>query len=82
MKKARDPDQIRQAMKARDLTHRELGLIAGCSNGTVGFILAGRTVNPSLARRISRALRRPLAALFQDAAASSEHANEHEQVPA
>lgn len=72
MKRARDPDEIRKAVAARDLTHRELALLAECSHGTVRFVLAGKRVNPELARRFARVLRRPVDALFVAAEASDE----------
>jgi transcriptional regulator with XRE-family HTH domain len=74
MKRARDPDKIREAMAARDLTYRELALLAECSDGTVGFVLAGKRLNPELARRFARILRRPVDALFVDAQSSDEQA--------
>jgi hypothetical protein len=63
-------------MAARDLTRREMGLLAGCSYGMIGFILDGRPCNPALARRISRVLRRSVDDLFQDAESNDEQSND------
>jgi transcriptional regulator with XRE-family HTH domain len=64
MKRARDPDELRAAMAARTLTQREVALLVDCSVGTVGFVLAGKSVNDDLARRFARTLRRPVGELF------------------
>jgi DNA-binding XRE family transcriptional regulator len=67
--RARDPDEIRAAMKARGgLTHRELAKLADSPRSTLGFILNGRSTNRDVAIRIARVLRRPLDALFVAAA--------------
>lgn len=72
MKRARDPDQIEAAIKQRGLTLREVGLLCECSDGTVRFVMAGKSTNPTLARRFARVLRRPLDDLFVDVASSKE----------
>lgn len=72
MKRARDPALIRAAMEERDLTYREMGLLAQCSDGTVGFVLAGKALNPDLARRFARVLRRGVGDLFVDVESSGE----------
>lgn len=73
MKRARDPDQFRKAMKARGLTVREVGLLAGCSDGMVRFVMAGeKSTSPERARRLARVLRRPVGELFVDAVSSDE----------
>lgn len=72
MKRARDPDRLREAIAARTLSHREVSVLAGCSYGTVGFILAGKPCNPTLARRLARVVRRPLDDVFVDVASSNE----------
>jgi transcriptional regulator with XRE-family HTH domain len=72
--RARDPDEIRAAMKARGgLTHRELAVLADCTKGALDFILAGqRNASRDLAKRIARVLRRPVDALFVPATSSSK----------
>lgn len=72
MKRARDPEGLRAIVVERDLTHRELGLLVGCSYATIGFMLAGRPLNRSFAQRIARVLRRRLDELFDDAKTSDE----------
>lgn len=78
MKRARDPGLIREAMAERKLTYREMGLLAGCSDGTVRFVLAGKPLNPHLARRFARVLRRPVDDLFTDAVSSEEQLFGHQ----
>lgn len=70
MKRARNPDQLREVFAARDLTYRELARIADCSHAMVPLVLAGRPLGDDLARRIARVLRRPVGDLFVDAASS------------
>lgn len=66
MKRARDPDAVRAAVAERKLTQRELARLAGCSKGTIGFVLNGqRAVNDHLALRLARVLRRPVGELFE-----------------
>lgn len=72
MKRARDPDQIRGAIDARGLSLREMGLLCECSDGTIRFVMAGKSTNPTLARRFAKVLRRPLDELFADVASSEE----------
>lgn len=76
MKKVRDPDAIRRAMKARDLTFREMGLLCECSPGTIQFAIDGMAINAALARRIARVLRGRLDDLFAVAVSSSEQHND------
>lgn len=76
MKRARDPDALRAAVADRKLTQRELAQLAGCSKGTVGFLLNGqRAVNPVLALRLARVLRRPVGDLFVDAVSTAAPPN-------
>lgn len=72
--RARDPDEIRAAMKARGgLTQRELAALADCTQGALAFILAGqRNTSRDLAKRIARSLRRPVDALFVPATSSDK----------
>ncbi len=74
MKRARDSAALREALTVRELTftHRELARLAGCSVGTIGFILDGQPTDPARARRIARALRRAVDDLFQDVVSSGE----------
>ena len=66
MKKARDPESIRAAMTARgNLSRQEVALLAQCSKGTIGFVLAGRSTDDATARRIARAVQRPVDDLFE-----------------
>lgn len=74
MKRVRDPDGARQAIENRRLTRRELATLAGCTVGNIGFILDGQSTDPALARRLARALRRPVAELFEDVASTGEQA--------
>ena len=81
MKKARDPDLIRERMQVRDLTQRELALIARCPLVTIHFILNGKSTSSDVARRMARALRSRVDDLFQDAPTSREqHADQREAV--
>lgn len=73
MKRARDPDLIREAMQQRTgVSLRELGRLAETTDGTISFILSGRTTSPEIARRIARSLKRPVSELFEDAVTSDE----------
>lgn len=79
MKRVRDLDKLREAVKERDVTHRELAAAVGCSVGLVGHVLAGRrSLRPDMARRMARVLRQPVALLFVDAVASDEQDDDHE----
>lgn len=71
--RARDPDEIRAAMKARgDLTQRELGTLTRTSYGTINFILAGKSTSRDVAKRIARSLRRGVDDLFVAAASTDK----------
>lgn len=70
MKIARDPEQVREALKERDLTLREMGLLARTSDAMISRVLRGERTNPQLARRIARVLRRGIDELFVDAPSS------------
>lgn len=73
MKTARDPAALRGAMAARgNLTLEETALLARCSKGTISAVLAGKPLNPALARRISRVLRLPVDDLFVAAPSNNE----------
>jgi plasmid maintenance system antidote protein VapI len=75
--RARDPDEIRAAMKARGaLTIRELAKLADSTRGTVGFILDGRSTSRDTAIRIARVLRRGVDVLFVAAASSDKQDND------
>lgn len=82
MKRARDSHVLRAALADRDLTHRELARLAECSYGQIGFVLDGSSTNAVIARRIARALRRPVDVLFVDASSSSEQANDEQRATA
>jgi transcriptional regulator with XRE-family HTH domain len=82
MKRARDPGQVLRAIEARDLTRREVARLAGCSVGTVENMLAGRPLNPTLARRVARSLRRGVDELFTDAASNNEQLSGDEEAVA
>lgn len=83
MKRLRDPGTAREAMRARDLTTREMGLLCECDERTVRFMLAGRAINPRLARRVARVLRRKVDDLFAAAESTTEQADDDCQaVPA
>lgn len=72
MKRARDPDALRQVVLDRKLTQRQLAQLAGCSKGTIGFLLNGqRAVNDQLARRLARVLKCPLDVLFVDSVSTA-----------
>jgi plasmid maintenance system antidote protein VapI len=71
--RARDPDEIRAAMKARGgLTHRELATLVGTAKSTIDFILAGKAVTRDVAKRIARSLRRGVDDIFVAASSSVE----------
>lgn len=72
MKRVRDPGEFREAIDARTLTRREVGRLAGCTVGTVQFILNGQATDPALARRLARVLRRPVDELFVDVPSSNK----------
>lgn len=77
MRKARDPNQLRRLLDDRDLTHRELAKLVGCSHAHVRFVLDGRACNTDLAKRFARTLRRPVDELFVDATPSAEQSTGH-----
>jgi hypothetical protein len=80
--RARDPDTVRAAMKARgELAHRELAKLADTTMGTIGFILAGRPTSREVAKRIARSLRRPVDVLFVPVTSNDRRSDgEHEAV--
>jgi Helix-turn-helix len=81
--RARDPDEMKAAMRARgDLTFRELGLLAGSTYGTVDKILSGKSTSRDTAKRIARVLRRRVDELFVDAASSNKQASDERQAVA
>lgn len=67
MKTPRDPDALREAVRVRDLTPREMGLLVGVDEKTIRLVLAGGRLSPDRARRLARVLRRPVDELFADA---------------
>lgn len=60
------PDSLRQYMRFRHLTIREVARRAGCSRSLVGFLVKGtrKTCGPDTARRIAEAVDCPVEALF------------------
>lgn len=72
MKKARHPDRLRTALAVRDLSHRELSRMVGCSHTTIATALAGEPIGTHLARSIARVLRGALDVLFDDAMDTAE----------
>ncbi len=60
------PHVVRDWMKLRGITVRELAFKVGCSRGTIGDLRSGRrrTVSPDNARKIARALDVPESQLF------------------
>jgi hypothetical protein len=72
VKRARDPQVVRQALADRTLTHREVASLAGCAHSNVGFAVAGKPISDKLAARFAKILRRPVADLFEDAVSSVE----------
>jgi hypothetical protein len=83
VKKARDPDLIRQAMADRGrLSRQEVALLAQCSKGTIGFLLSGRPISDDIARRIARAVQRPVDDLFETAAPSRGQQRRHREAVA
>lgn len=66
MKRVRDPQVLRDAMRTRDVSYREVAAVGGCSVGAIANVINGRDVPDDLARSIARFLRRPVAALFAD----------------
>ena len=82
MKRARDPDQFRTAMRTRDLSLNELASIAKCAKGTVSRVLDGYAVNPELAVRLAKALRRRVDDLFEVAPSSNKQADDERQAVA
>lgn len=60
------PTVLRDWMKLRDMTVRELAFKVGCSRGTIGDLRSGRRrmVSPENARRIAKALDVPESQLF------------------
>lgn len=77
MKKARDPARLRGLMTERDLTSREVAMLAECSDRTVRLIASGKPCNPQLARRLARILRGRLDELFDDVESTTEHVGVH-----
>lgn len=83
MKRARDPDQFRAAMKARGkLSLNEVAAIAKCAKGTVSRVLDGYAVNPELAVRLARAVQRPVDDLFEAAPSSNKPTGDERQAVA
>jgi DNA-binding XRE family transcriptional regulator len=81
--RARDPDEVKAAMRARgDLTFRELGLLAGSTYGTVDKILNGKSTSRDTAKRIARVLRRPVDELFEVAPSSNKQVDDERQAVA
>lgn len=74
--RARDPDDIRALMRARDLTHRELAKLADCPLGTTSVIVAGKPTSRDVAKRVARTLRRPVDVLFVDVVSSTEQSSD------
>jgi hypothetical protein len=70
--RARDPDEVRTAMQARDLTFRELAKLADTTVGTTRFVVIGKATSRDVAIRIARTLRRRVDDLFVPAASSSK----------
>lgn len=60
------PTVLRDVMKLRGITVRELAFKVGCSRGTIGDLRSGRrrAVSPDNARRIAKALDMPESMLF------------------
>jgi len=83
VKKARDPDLIRAAMANRgDLSRQEVALLARCSKGTIGFLLTGQSIDDDIARRIARAVRRPVDELFESVTPSRRQQRRHREAAA
>lgn len=71
MLRLRSADTLRAALAERDVSHRELARLAGCSHGVPGKLLAGGRARPALARAIAKALRIELDELFEAAPTSN-----------
>jgi transcriptional regulator with XRE-family HTH domain len=83
MMRARDPEEFRAAMRARgDLTHRELGILARSTYGTVDKILSGKSTSRDTAKRLARVLRRSVDELFEVAPSSNKQADDERQAVA
>lgn len=82
MRRIRSTSELRAAMKARDLSHREVALVAKISTGTLSGIVAGRPTASSIAVRIARFLRRPVDDLFASTSSTVEPTLIHEQAVA
>ena len=68
MKRARDAEALREVIKARGLSYRQLGRITECSYNTFYLLLRGEMTADDRAARISRALGYPVVdELFMDA---------------
>jgi hypothetical protein len=82
MKRVRDPGLIRAVMRSRDLTFREIGLLIERPESTVRFIFDGQPIDPRLARRIARGLRRPVDELFAVSPSSAEQVRDQQEAVA
>lgn len=64
-KTLKDPELLRAAMKKRRVSYRQLGVMAGCSYGTIYNLLArGANTSPDLARSIARSVECGVGDLF------------------
>jgi hypothetical protein len=67
MKKLRDPDLLREAMRERKVSHRQLEGMAQVGRGKIyDLITRGKSTTPAAARAIARSLERSVADLFVD----------------
>lgn len=82
VKRARNPDDLREALAARDLSYRELAKLVHCSHSTVGFVLDGKPLGDDFARRIAKVLRRRMSDIFVDATSSDAQYNEQQKASA
>jgi len=75
--RVKDPSALRDAIKARDLSHRELALIVGRCRQAIGHLTTGvrTTCTPELADQIAHALRVDVGVLFDAKGATSGSAD-------
>jgi len=73
MRQVHSPERASAARTERGLALRELASLVGCSHAHIANVLAGAPVSDALARKIARALRRPVNELFTGVMNSEEN---------
>lgn len=72
MKKARDAEALREVIRTRGLSYRQLGKLANCSRTTPYLLLQGKSTSNQLALSIAKALGQQPDDLFVDALSTPE----------